>query len=382
MEVINESEKNKIFDRQLRLWGVKAQNRMMNANVLIAGLSGINIEICKNLILNGINITIIDDNIVDEELVENVFFLNKKDLDKFVCIPIFKELKSINQLINIKAYIGRIDIENGSIIIDEELVYNENKTNDNTTKNDNTNTSIILSEKRNLCYKIDDYISNYTCVCISCEEHPLYKLTNINDQCHNKNIGCFATMCNGKFAFLFSDFGQYIMEESYYKTKEKEKTEPIKHKQLNDSTNHTGQNSNNINNNINTTAETFKIEYSPLSHVLNVPFEKFDKKTNQIIFYLFALILFEQDKKFEKKNKIINEQDFIQFCQNFSLLKNEQYLKEVSKMYKINFCLSSSIMGGVTSQEIRKFVSKQHESIPNFCVFDMNQNIVCTSMIT
>lgn len=67
-------EKEKIYDRQLRLWGVKAQNRMMKSNVLVVGLSGINIELCKNLILNGINITIIDNNIVDEEDIENIFF--------------------------------------------------------------------------------------------------------------------------------------------------------------------------------------------------------------------------------------------------------------------------------------------------------------------
>ncbi|SBT35852.1 ubiquitin activating enzyme (E1) subunit Aos1, putative [Plasmodium ovale wallikeri] len=358
-------EKEKIYDRQLRLWGVKAQNRMMKSNVLIVGLSGINIEICKNLILNGINITIIDDNIVDEELIENVFFLNKSDLNNYISVPIFKELKSINQLINIKAYIGHMDISNDNIVLDKELIYKENKM-------ENKIENKIENKEINLSYKVEQYIANYTSVCISCEEYPLYKLVSINEYCHKKNIGFFAPMCNGKFAFLFSDFGNHVIEESYYKMKES------------NNVNKGEQNCNKANyqskdEEINKTC--IKINYCKLSHFLKVPFEHFDKKTNKIIFQIFALILFEEHNKFSKECKV-DEQEFCNFCNKFKLLNNDKILKEISKMYRVAFSPSCSIMGGVTAQEIRKFVSKQHESIPNFCVFDMNQNVVCTSMIS
>ncbi|CRH00316.1 ubiquitin activating enzyme (E1) subunit Aos1, putative [Plasmodium relictum] len=333
-----EWEKEKIYDRQLRLWGVKAQNRMMKSNVLIIGLSAINIEICKNLILNGINITIIDDNIVDEEMRENVFFLDESDNGKYVCLSIFKELKSINQLININAYIGRIDIVNDKIVLDKHLIYKEEG---------------IDNKEINECFSINNFINNYTSVCISCEDYPLYKLININEICHKKNIGFFAPMCNGKFAFLFSDLGNHAIEESYYKTKK----------------------------NIEENNKFTEIKYCRLSHFLKVSFQNFHKKTNHIIFYMFALILFEQHKEFNKSKKEIDEKEFYNFCNKYEL-NNDQTLKEISKMYKVTFSPSCSIMGGITAQEIRKFVSKQHESIPNFCVFDMNQNIACTAMIS
>ncbi|SOV78292.1 ubiquitin activating enzyme (E1) subunit Aos1, putative [Plasmodium sp. gorilla clade G3] len=336
-------EKEKIYDRQLRLWGVKAQNRMMKSNVLVVGLSGINIELCKNLILNGINITIIDNNIVDEEDIENIFFLNEYDMKEYMSVPIFKELKSINQLININAFIGHIDLDKNNIIIEKELIYKDNEI--------NKEKKIIKDGSYDIC----NYITNYTCVCISCEDYPLYKLTKINEICHEKNIGFFANMCHGKYAFLFSDFGKHIIEESYYKIK----------------------NDDNKKDNV----KSIEVQYCTLSHFLKVPFSNLDKKTNEIIYYVFALILYEQDKKINKENKHIDEQEFLEF---YNKLTNKTYTHnptELCKTYKINFSPSCSIMGGVTSQEIRKFISRQHESIPNFCVFDMNQNIVCTSMI-
>ncbi|SBT71538.1 ubiquitin activating enzyme (E1) subunit Aos1, putative [Plasmodium malariae] len=357
-----EWEKEKIYDRQLRLWGVKAQNRMLKSSVLIIGLSGINIEICKNLILNGINLTIIDDNIVDEEMIENIFFLNELDINNYVCLSIFKELKSINQLINIKAYIGRMDISNDKIILEKELIYKKEED--------------IKYEEKEQCVAIEEYIANYTSVCISCEEYPLYKLININELCHQKNIGFFAPMCNGKFAFLFSDFGNHVIEESYYKMKTNSNVVNSSNKKSDESY---YEKSKDDEKNKQTCIE---INYCKLSHFLKVPFENFDKKTNKIIFLIFALILFEEHKKFNKDNKEIDEQEFYNFCNNYKLPNNKQNLREISKTYKVTFSPSCSIMGGVTAQEIRKFVSKQHESIPNFCVFDMNQNVVCTSMIS
>ncbi|GAA5959120.1 hypothetical protein JCM21900_002564 [Sporobolomyces salmonicolor] len=44
-----------LYDRQLRLWGVEAQNRMRNANVLLAGsFKGIAAEVAKNVVLAGV----------------------------------------------------------------------------------------------------------------------------------------------------------------------------------------------------------------------------------------------------------------------------------------------------------------------------------------
>lgn len=342
--------KEKIYDRQIRLWGLEAQNRMIHSNVLIIGLNGINIEACKNLVLSGINITIIDDNIVNEEMIENVFFLEEEDVGKYVAPCIFKELTSINKLITVNTYVGNYNDVTNKMHLRKQYFYNS------------TNDSI---EDKDIDDFIDiqEFMKTYTSICVSCEDYPLYKLINLNQYCHNANIGFCATMCNGKFAFLFIDFNKHRIEESYFKKSQDEKKGVMQDVQ---------------NNNTNDT--TIEIEYCSLDDFLKCPFECIPKKTNIIIYHLFALILFEKHSNLSKSNEIINETEFVNFCQNFSFNKNN--LKEVCKLYKVPFSPACSIIGGVVSQEIRKYVTKQHEPIPNFCVFDMNQNIVCTSFIS
>lgn len=68
-KTITDDEKA-IYDRQIRLWGLEAQNRLRNSNVLIAGLSGCGAEVAKNLMLAGVkSLTLLDSSEVtkDEE---------------------------------------------------------------------------------------------------------------------------------------------------------------------------------------------------------------------------------------------------------------------------------------------------------------------------
>ena len=55
-----------IYDRQIRLWGVDAQRRMRGSRVLLAGFRSLNAELCKNLVLAGIGVTIQDDGVVSQ----------------------------------------------------------------------------------------------------------------------------------------------------------------------------------------------------------------------------------------------------------------------------------------------------------------------------
>uniref|UniRef100_A0A0N5AG07 SUMO-activating enzyme subunit 1 n=1 Tax=Syphacia muris TaxID=451379 RepID=A0A0N5AG07_9BILA len=68
-ELISDDEKA-LYDRQIRLWGLEAQNRLRNSRVLLAGLSGCGAEIAKNLVLAGLkSLTLLDTNkvSVDDE---------------------------------------------------------------------------------------------------------------------------------------------------------------------------------------------------------------------------------------------------------------------------------------------------------------------------
>jgi ubiquitin-like 1-activating enzyme E1 A len=70
-----------IYDRQIRLWGVESQKRMIKSRVLVAGMTGLGCEISKNLILAGVgNLDILDDSVVSIRDLDAQFFLSSTDL--------------------------------------------------------------------------------------------------------------------------------------------------------------------------------------------------------------------------------------------------------------------------------------------------------------
>src|SRR5262245_15501331 len=86
-------EEAALYDRQIRLWGADAQQRMREAHVLIYGFGGIHAEVCKNLVLAGVGaVTIMDDTIVEPHHLSAQFFLREEDIKKEVgvqCTALF-----------------------------------------------------------------------------------------------------------------------------------------------------------------------------------------------------------------------------------------------------------------------------------------------------
>ena len=56
-----------MYDRQIRLWGVSSQAKLKISSVLIFGLSRVNIEIAKNLVLAGTNIILHSESLEESE---------------------------------------------------------------------------------------------------------------------------------------------------------------------------------------------------------------------------------------------------------------------------------------------------------------------------
>uniref|UniRef100_A0A914ZSK9 Replication factor C subunit 1 n=1 Tax=Parascaris univalens TaxID=6257 RepID=A0A914ZSK9_PARUN len=76
VKVAISDEEKAVYDRQIRLWGLEAQNRLRNSSVLIAGLSGCGAEVAKNLMLAGLkSITLLDHRKVTEMDESNQFFI-------------------------------------------------------------------------------------------------------------------------------------------------------------------------------------------------------------------------------------------------------------------------------------------------------------------
>ncbi|KAL2017698.1 hypothetical protein VTK56DRAFT_1858 [Thermocarpiscus australiensis] len=69
-----------LYDRQIRLWGMKAQEKIRNANILLISMKALANEIAKNLVLAGIgSLTILDPEPVTEADLGAQFFLSAED---------------------------------------------------------------------------------------------------------------------------------------------------------------------------------------------------------------------------------------------------------------------------------------------------------------
>jgi ubiquitin-like 1-activating enzyme E1 A len=69
-----------LYDRQIRLWGMKAQEKIRNANILLITIKALGNEIAKNLVLAGIgSITVVDHEVVTEADLGAQFFLSAAD---------------------------------------------------------------------------------------------------------------------------------------------------------------------------------------------------------------------------------------------------------------------------------------------------------------
>ena len=78
-----------LYDRQLRLWGIEAQNRMRKANVLLITMKALGNEIAKNLVLAGIgSLTVMDSDVVSERDIESEFLAVEEDIGKNVLVHI------------------------------------------------------------------------------------------------------------------------------------------------------------------------------------------------------------------------------------------------------------------------------------------------------
>ena len=77
------SAQRKIYDRQLRVWGVQAQQRINAARVLVIGMRGLSAELTKNLVLAGVgHVHVYDPEPVTQSDVESDgnFFLTASDV--------------------------------------------------------------------------------------------------------------------------------------------------------------------------------------------------------------------------------------------------------------------------------------------------------------
>ncbi|KAI5119190.1 hypothetical protein M0805_004445 [Coniferiporia weirii] len=92
-----------VYDRQIRLWGLEAQQRMRNATILIVRLRGVATETVKNIVLAGIGkLVVMDDELVSEEDLGAGFFFRDEDVGQKRVDAAKQRIESLNPLVAIE----------------------------------------------------------------------------------------------------------------------------------------------------------------------------------------------------------------------------------------------------------------------------------------
>lgn len=160
-----------LYDRQIRLWGVKAQELIRNANILLIGMKALGNEIAKNLVLAGIgSLTILDhENVVDEDLGSQ-FLVTEEDLGKNRAEAAAVELRKMNPRVNLS--------------VDQE--------------------SIMA--------KMPEYFAAFQIVIATGQ--PFEMASAVNMSCRMFNVKFYAADVHGLYGYIFSDLimHQFIVE--------------------------------------------------------------------------------------------------------------------------------------------------------------------------
>ncbi|OCB89067.1 hypothetical protein A7U60_g3750 [Sanghuangporus baumii] len=103
-----------VYDRQIRLWGLDAQQRMRNATIMIVGLKGVATETAKNLVLAGIGkLIVVDEKDVSEEDLGADFFLREEDVGKKRVDAAKPRIESLNPLVTVETIPSLASLEPG-----------------------------------------------------------------------------------------------------------------------------------------------------------------------------------------------------------------------------------------------------------------------------
>ncbi|KAL9587736.1 MAG: hypothetical protein Q9212_000027 [Teloschistes hypoglaucus] len=160
-----------LYDRQIRLWGVHAQERLRSANILLIGMKALANEIAKNLVLAGIgSLTILDDQVITEEDLGSQFFISELHVGMNRATAAVAQVRTLNPRV--------------ALTVDTE--------------------SILL--------KPPEFYSMFDMIIAT--ELDLNSLSTINASCRFVNKPFYAAGSHGFYGFIFADLitHDYVIE--------------------------------------------------------------------------------------------------------------------------------------------------------------------------
>jgi ubiquitin-activating enzyme E1 len=150
-----------LYNRQLYVLGPDAMKRMQQSNVAIIGLTGLGVEIAKNVILTGVkSVTLYDEELVQYSDLSSQFYLSEQHIGKNRADCCVNHLKELNQYVSVSVYHGELT---------------------------------------------DEVLSTFNVVVFA--DHSIPQLVDKNEHCRRNNVKFIAAESRGLFGSVFTDFG-------------------------------------------------------------------------------------------------------------------------------------------------------------------------------
>ncbi len=120
-----------LYSRQLYVFGHEAQKRLGESNVLLLGLTGLGIEIAKNVILAGVkSVGLCDPNPAQLTDLASQFYLKESDVGKARADVCVAQLATLNEYVHVSVVKSAVDeklIASGafSVVVATDRTYSE-----------------------------------------------------------------------------------------------------------------------------------------------------------------------------------------------------------------------------------------------------------------
>ncbi|KAL0044863.1 hypothetical protein WJX82_000476 [Trebouxia sp. C0006] len=112
-----------VYDRQLRVWGIEVQKRLNAAKILIAGCTGLAVEVAKNIVLAGVgSLSLMDSTLCASADLDNFLVPHDAKHQASVAEVSAAALQEMNPLVKVTVHAGSADIEDLSFVASYQVV--------------------------------------------------------------------------------------------------------------------------------------------------------------------------------------------------------------------------------------------------------------------
>ncbi|PFH32336.1 hypothetical protein BESB_016540 [Besnoitia besnoiti] len=395
---------NRVFDRQIRLWGVESQRRqacfslrssflfhslfcclfvLLSSHVLLVGLTSIHVELAKNLALSGVRVTLCDSRCVGPLDFTFNFLLKQEAEGKPVAAASLAGLREMAPFVSFE------ELPEASF---RELL---------DSIRDGTPARVakcVDASKHRRAAATTQLVTRFTVICVAAEFYRLHELVHLDSLCRLLNVAFCSSHCSGKLGFGFVNFHDHIFRVPAAVS----------------SAGGVGASKQTVNgaaaqgDEKPVPSELKELAFPSLEQMLQCNLGGADRKVDPAILVYLTMQRWEASQEeaaaVQQKEKTLarplpfpryaREAEDDKFAAYADAMLREQggaataaaessaeLISTLPMMWGRQYTVTAAIVGGVLAQELRKYITKEQEPIPNCLVFNLDTSTAAVASL-